>query len=29
LPELPSDETRRALNNLLIRVRIKGLSARA
>ena len=24
LPELPSDETRRALNDLLIRVRLKG-----
>lgn len=29
LPELPGEETRRALNNLLVRVRIKGLSAGA
>jgi predicted nucleotidyltransferase len=27
LPELPSEETRKALNDLLIRVRLKGLSA--
>ena len=26
LPELPSEETRRALNDLLVRVRINGLS---
>jgi predicted nucleotidyltransferase len=29
LPELPSDETRQALNGLLIRVRMKGLAAGA
>lgn len=29
LPELPSDETRGALNDLLIRVRLKGESSRA
>jgi len=29
LPELPSEETRRALEDLLVRVRINGLSARA
>jgi predicted nucleotidyltransferase len=28
LPELPSDEARRALNDLLIRVRLKGVSSR-
>jgi len=28
LPELPSDKTRRALNDLLVRVRMKGLCAR-
>jgi predicted nucleotidyltransferase len=27
LPELPSEETRRALNDLLIRIRMKGLNA--
>jgi predicted nucleotidyltransferase len=27
LPELPNEETRRALNDLLVRVRMKGLSA--
>jgi predicted nucleotidyltransferase len=29
LPEVPSDETRAALNDLLVRLRVKGLSQEA
>jgi len=28
LPELPSDSTRRSLNELLVRIRLNGLTAR-